>query len=416
MPQLPRFRCTRLPGPTTHSLLTLFLAIPLVLVSGLQAQPPGEPPVIQPGRELRASIDVDAPILPVGQRPFALFRVEGLVPGQRYLATASGDAFAPTLSLLYAVAGITETLREGQLIWEESRAELPFVAADLPGAVPLLMVSSWDLSTEDPSGAWPPARFSISLEARGPIPTPPVRDIEIGTPVRARLDLAEGGFSTEWEDDIPAHLWRLSAPAGTMLRIEMDSDDLDAYLEFGVWDGTVFDVLASNDDGGEGTNALLRTVLASSGPHWIRARSFGAWNATGDYVLSVVEEERRAPLRQTLEIGVPATSTLTLDDAILDESGILFQEWTFFGEAGVPLTIRMTSDNLDSYLSLGLEAEDGSFIEIAFNDDDPDFGLDSRLDFTPDVSRTYLIRARTFGPGGLGPYTIVVTPAAQQEG
>jgi hypothetical protein len=309
---------------------------------------------------------------------------------------------------------MTETARESTLLWDEGRAELRFTPQAIAGAVPLLMVSSWDLSTSDP---WSlvSAPFSLTLETLPPPPTPHVRDLVLDTPVRGQLDVARGAFLTDWDDELPAELWRVEVRGARMLRIIMAADAFDPHVEFGLWDGQRFTVLDEDDHGGPTEGSILRTVVPEDGRYWIRARSFTAAVGDGAYTLVVVPDSMPPPLRQPIMPGAePVFSRLTPEDALLPGTRIPFHEWVLEAEAGVPVVIHMRSDEVDSYLSLGYEDVDGRFVELAFNDDDPtvgpdNFTLDSRIDFTPETSRTYIIRARTFSPGQFGVYAVEVS-------
>jgi len=46
---------------------------------------------------------------------------------------------------------------------------------------------------------------------------------------------------------------------------------------------------------------------------------------------------------------------------------------------------------------------------LAWNDDDPDGGLDARIDHRLPASGGYVIRAQTYGAGQRGNYTLEVT-------
>jgi hypothetical protein len=101
------------------------------------------------------------------------------------------------------------------------------------------------------------------------------------------------------------------------------------------------------------------------------------------------------------------TSALTAEDALLD-ADIHYQEWTYAGSAGERIRISMISTEIDSYLVLGKEGGDGVFEEIVFNDDGPGGTLDSEIDFTLSEDGEYLIRARSYGAGESGSYTLEV--------
>ena len=85
-----------------------------------------------------------------------------------------------------------------------------------------------------------------------------------------------------WTNGSNYNKWRVELGAGQLLVVAMDSDDVDAYLMVVGVDRTI---LASDDDGGEGSNALLQYVAPSSGVYFIVARSFGNRPESGSYTL-----------------------------------------------------------------------------------------------------------------------------------
>ncbi len=85
-----------------------------------------------------------------------------------------------------------------------------------------------------------------------------------------------------WNNASNYDKWRVELGAGQLLVVAMDSDDVDAYLMVVGVDRTI---LASDDDGGEGTNALLQYAAPFSGVYFIVARSFGSRPVSGSYTL-----------------------------------------------------------------------------------------------------------------------------------
>jgi len=75
--------------------------------------------------------------------------------------------------------------------------------------------------------------------------------------------------------------------------------------------------------------------------------------------------------------------------------------------AGKTYTIRLNSADtktLDPYLRV----EDSDKKQLAYNDDDPDGGLNSRLDFKCDKDGTYRIIATSFGGNQTGDFTLLI--------
>ena len=89
--------------------------------------------------------------------------------------------------------------------------------------------------------------------------------------------------SCQYIDDTFADIYRVQVAAPGNLNIEMDSDDIDAYLILLDATGNVVD---QNDDSAGGTNALL-TTLVDAGTYYVVAKPyFASGYIMGSYVLS----------------------------------------------------------------------------------------------------------------------------------
>lgn len=328
--------------------------------------------------------------------PFTVYQFEAQ-EGVRYVADARSTDFDAYLILARPVGGITEFLREDDDGGGDSNARIRFTARET--GPHLLVVQAFS--------AGPGGRFTLSVEERQLPPAQPPRPIEPGSTVQGRITEATPVLVTEWDTEIPHDTWTFQGRGGDHIRISLESPDFDAYLEFGPMSGSELQVTESDDDGGEGTHAMLRVQLPHDGTFGIRARPLGE-NALGAYTLRVEPYTPAPPTRNPIEAGQPVTGTLTADDAIL-ERNIHFQEWLFQGEASERIWIRMRSDEFDSYLVLGREGPGGAFEELASNDDAPDDdGLNSLVEYLLPASGTYVIRARSFGGGSTGTYTLEV--------
>ena len=113
-----------------------------------------------------------------------------------------------------------------------------------------------------------------------------------------RRRFAEGCFADDWwavrihgyERTLRSgYNWTLdfSFSAGEHVVINMKSDDFDSYLEVLRGDGTV---LASNDDGGSGTDARLVYDVPTAGGYKIRAKGYEE-DAAGSFVLWVGDRD-----------------------------------------------------------------------------------------------------------------------------
>lgn len=81
-------------------------------------------------------------------------------------------------------------------------------------------------------------------------------------------------------------LYAYRARAGETVTIELISDEFDAEVHVGRWVNGVWEVLGTDDDGGEGTNSLLTITFPESGEYEILATSLYA-GGTGQYHVSV---------------------------------------------------------------------------------------------------------------------------------
>jgi hypothetical protein len=188
--------------------------------------------------------------------------------------------------------------------------------------------------------------------------------------------------------------WSFSGDAGDQITIGMESQDFDTFLAlFGPDD----DYLICDDDSGGDLNAMIRRfVLPSSGIFNIVAMAFWS-DIGGDYTL---ELERTDTDRSFNVIG---GGSLDYGDAV---SGHLDSwtgdVWTFSGEAGDRVSIRMQSDDFDTYLDLW----GPDLVRVTYNDDGGG-GTDSFIDnFTLTLSGTYNIVARGYSAGETGDYTL----------
>jgi hypothetical protein len=182
-------------------------------------------------------------------------------------------------------------------------------------------------------------------------------------------DTVEGTLSESNEE------YSLTLSAGDTLVIALDSEDFDAYLE--VYDSSG-NMVAYNDDGGQGTNARLLFVAAEDDTYTINVRSYFGMG-TGVYVLSVSPAEitpltYNKPLRVELDGG----------DMLL---------FVFSGEEGDVINIIADSGNeLDTHLTL----KDPSDFQIAYNDDSS--GVDpALLRVLLRESGNYILELGTYG-------------------
>lgn len=156
------------------------------------------------------------------------------------------------------------------------------------------------------------------------------------------------GDSVEGELDQDTFDYTFTAEAGELYLIAMNSDEFDTLLE--VYDENGFFV-DRDDDGGDGTNALLAFIPAEDGVYTIRATSFmGA--GVGAYTLTLTVVELR-------ELTYDEMISIKFDDQTV-------KYFAFEGSAGDVVNIIVESDgSVDTDLTL--RGPDG--FQLAYNDD-----------------------------------------------
>lgn len=177
--------------------------------------------------------------------------------------------------------------------------------------------------------------------------------------------------------------------AGQLARIDVVSSVFDAYATL-YFNGMVVD---SNDDGGEGNNARLTTVLPSAGQYTLVVSPFSTSASGGRYSVTVnfSDPPPGAGRIERITAGQRVSGRLEAGDRPRDGGG--YQDlWEFDGRAGQDVMIEMHSADLDSYLELRDEAG----VMIAENDDGGDGNDALILTRLPRAGR-YRIVARSYG-------------------
>ena len=248
-----------------------------------------------------------------------------------------------------------------------------------------------------PLGANGAGAYALSL-SEAPAATPG-EPITVGQTVEGELVATDGPNDAGQAADS----YRFSGRAGQRVQVEMASSAFDTFLELFSIDGTsgAMTSLATNDDGGEGTDSRLTFVLATDGEYRIEARGFAA-DSTGAYTLSVSEvEPERAP--EPLAFGATVEGAIDDEDP-RDSDGRGYDSYSFGGSAGQRVQVIMRSGDFDTYLEIG--AASGEFSATAADDDGLGQGTDSRLNFTLTETGDYVVRARPYAADTKGLYSI----------
>ncbi|MBV8858798.1 MAG: pre-peptidase C-terminal domain-containing protein [Acidobacteria bacterium] len=204
--------------------------------------------------------------------------------------------------------------------------------------------------------------------------------------------------------------YTFSGTAGQQVVLKMNSSAFDTFLFLLAPNGSV---LASNDDGGGGTNSRIPPdsgvfTLPSSGTYTVLANSF-APATTGGYSLSLTAAQ------QCTVAGISPNQTLSATLSVTDcnlSDGSYYDSYTFGGAAGQQISVSMSSSAFDTYLII--VGPDGS---VVATDDDGGGGTNSRVPpasgtVTLSASGTYTILANSYAAGATGGYSLTLSAAA----
>lgn len=125
-------------------------------------------------------------------------------------------------------------------------------------------------------------RYTVALEERAD-PALARRPLAAGERTASDLD---GDDPTLDADGSHYEEWTFSGRAGERVRVRMRSRDFDTYLSVGRDEGGELRELASNDDGGEGTDSEVELTLPADGDYVVRANSYSA-GETGAYTIQL---------------------------------------------------------------------------------------------------------------------------------
>lgn len=312
-----------------------------------------------------------------------------------------GSELDPVMTITDAVTG--EVLAEdddsgGNLA---SRAR---ITTDVRRVVEISVSAFAFFSGEETSGA-----FELQLRPVAWVPQP-TETIGYGSEVRGRLD--EGG----------QRLYSIYGEAGQLLEVALlaRGDELDPFLKLYKGQGTEGEELASDDDGGDSLNSLLRFVLPETGTYTIAATAYGS--TEGGYTLRVAEQRvhsLQAP-EQVLGLAERSSGYIgagyqegSIDPAMITyrltpEAIAAIRSGT--GEVTINMTTPLVEDTdfpsgIDAFLELGFETPLG-FASMQSNDDGGE-GLNSRLALNlgpvatdGDWLERLRIRASSIGGGG----------------
>jgi hypothetical protein len=243
-----------------------------------------------------------------------------------------------------------------------------------------------------------------------PLPLP------LGEPRGGMLSIGGGaeGTLTDEEAELPGEVryqqWTFVTREAARYAVELSSSDFDPYLSVGRMVEGAFQEIAFNDDwygSVNGTDSRVLVTLREPGTYVARVIPFGAVEV-GDYRITVSQHPLppTSPVVQPIALGQVVVGTLTDDDAQMDDAAP-FQHWSFSARAGQILAIALSSDQFDTFVSVG-RVQDGVFQELDSNDDRDD-STDSFLELQVPSDGEYQVRVRPFGPEERGEYRLEIT-------
>lgn len=204
--------------------------------------------------------------------------------------------------------------------------------------------------------------------------------------------------------DIHHDFW-IDLIAGQRVEIVLRSEAFDSLVE--VIDQATGEVLDSNDDGfPEGLDSKLRFTAPSAGRYTVRAQSLSGDEA-GEYTLSVSElaPPPAPPEPGQIRLGQTVSGRLDVEDPT-DNEDRPFEAYAFQMGAGDRVTVRMSSDDLDSLVQIGTQVG-STFETLAENDDDTTGDtLNSRLVFEAPHAGRFVVRALPLSSGDEGDYRL----------
>jgi len=161
--------------------------------------------------------------------------------------------------------------------------------------------------------------------------------ITLGQSVTGSLGSGDCPRSGVWTDR-----WSLDLASATAVRIDLSSNDFDAYLELRTASGAV---VAENDDAGSLDSRIIEDL--SAGSYVIVARSLGE-GQVGSYRLSVVVGPDCSAVG-SISVGQSVSGTLDASDCLFEWGGLM-DNWTLSLNQPSALRLEVSSADFDEAL------------------------------------------------------------------
>jgi hypothetical protein len=285
--------------------------------------------------------------------------------------------------------------------------------------------------------------FTLSLQASGmaqPVVTQPLAQ-PIASPLQLVV-IGSIGLNQQVQNILSAgaplydgkkyHAYNFECTAGQQLQMDLLSD----WDNYAIVFDPVGNIVARDDDGGEGLNARIVHACTTTGTYRLMVTTYSASSSTGAYTLRVQGlgtptpiQAQPQPIAQPVPqpiptaapavmpsnpIPAPGQTGLTAIGQVLrgrletgDQTmadGTFADIWQFQGSAVQTITIDVRSDEFDTYMQL-LDANGNKLGE----DDDSGGNLNSRLTFTLPATGMYQIVVNNSGQSKrMGLYTVSI--------
>lgn len=226
--------------------------------------------------------------------------------------------------------------------------------------------------------------------------------------------------------------YRFTGTANERVLITMGSEAFDPYVHLALVRGSSLRLIASDDDGGPGTDSRLVATLPETGEYLVVASALTASDSSGfgsftiarsacDDACAAYREAStsRSEVSYQSVAGMPRTpmprtgavdGVLTASDAAIS-GGAPFHAYWLRGTAGQTLRASLQAIQFDPYLVL-LREEGDTLVRIT-SDDDGGEGLNALLEWPVDRTATYVVIATAYSPSAAGSYTLNVEEGAE---
>lgn len=379
----------------------------LIAAAPLAAAPLAAQTPLRAGETVRGTLDAGDPNM--DGAPYEAYTIRGR-PGERVLVRMTSTDFDTYLRWGRAQNGGWEETVSNDDGGEGTNSRLS-VTLGADGEYELRAGAF----SEDAEGA-----YELQLS---PPTTPRAGRLRVGETVQGQLSESDYEGDNGFEDH-----YVLTGRAGDVVTLFAASEEFDTYVAAGAWNNGSLQESGADDDDGEGTNSQLvvemegREVYVivrsfsgeSGGPYTLRVQPGAAepveedaeFEGEGDYEEFEEDFTLSGSLAGPVRAGAAVQGTLGDGGPEGEEVVKFYRDYTYRAAAGERLSIRVRSEEVDSYVSIG--RGQGEAFEALAEDDDGGDALDSLLEFEVPEAGSYVIRVTSAMAGQSGPFTLQV--------